>query len=214
MTARDTLKDSAHFERFMQSKREDIASRNHGPLPGDCYDIMAAMYSAGYPIDDLKPIYEMAISSVDRLPKPIGVTQLLWFGVLLGVDSQQHATLQRIVDRLLGYQAFAVFLADTLKISHPDRIDREGLPKFFPRVRDMATDEERQSYLGEYVRRYWYNANRVEYWWGQHKGGAIRYFGYWAWDVAATVRAYGLDDSSFCDCKYYPVDLAHYLDGK
>lgn len=38
----------------------------------------------------------------------------------------------------------------------------------------------------------------------------ISYRGFWAWEVAMVVRAFGIDDSSFSDHEFYPKDLARY----
>ncbi|WP_304414180.1 PoNe immunity protein domain-containing protein [Photobacterium atrarenae] len=36
------------------------------------------------------------------------------------------------------------------------------------------------------------------------------YDGYWCWEAALVVKLYDIDDSSFSDHPYYPVDLVHY----
>ena len=36
------------------------------------------------------------------------------------------------------------------------------------------------------------------------------YKGFWAWELALVVRFFDIDDSSFADHEFYPVDLAHY----
>ncbi|MDR1450609.1 MAG: DUF1911 domain-containing protein [Propionibacteriaceae bacterium] len=214
MIARDPLKDAAHFEGFIERKREWFASVRYGPRPTDFYEVIAAMYSAGYQVDDLKPVFKLWVKSIAKKlgPTPADVVYPVCFALMMGADEEERATMRETIFRAPHHLTFSAFLAAAVGIDYPDDMTEEYRWKFFPQVRDMATNTERQTYLGEYVKRYWYNTKRAEYWWGSHKGGSIRYFGYWAWEIAATVRAYHLDDSTFSDCKYYPTDLAHYLD--
>ena len=74
----------------------------------------------------------------------------------------------------------------------------------------LPGDGEREGYAAQYVRRWWYGGKGSEYWWGFHKedDGRLLYFGYWAFDVAACLLAWGLDDSPLLGAKHYPADLA------
>lgn len=64
---------------------------------------------------------------------------------------------------------------------------------------------------GQLVKQYlqsWYKAMKPAYWHDAHKGPqGGGFFGYWAVEVAGTVKAYELDDSSFREMPYYPKDL-------
>lgn len=68
--------------------------------------------------------------------------------------------------------------------------------------------------LEAYVRQHWYRSNRGAPWWGSHNrnGEPVGYIGYWCFQAAAVARICGVDDSALKEHKYYPYDLAHYLD--
>jgi len=63
-----------------------------------------------------------------------------------------------------------------------------------------------------HVRKHWYNSWRAQGNWGTHHGNCNGYIGYWAFDIAAIAHKNQVDDSALKDHKYYPYDLAHYLD--
>ena len=78
-----------------------------------------------------------------------------------------------------------------------------------------APEEERPAVLGQRLS-LWYNAMRGEAWWGNHKDPirSCRYEGYWALELAATARVLRIDDSALEGKRYYPYELAHWLDGQ
>lgn len=57
--------------------------------------------------------------------------------------------------------------------------------------------------------RVWYPSMKDAYWHETHrkpKTGA--FFGYWCFEAAGAVKAFGLDDATFRELRYYPKDLA------
>ena len=65
-----------------------------------------------------------------------------------------------------------------------------------------------------YLKKKWYQGHSDSYWYNSHKTNIKHlYFGYWAWEAAALVKIYGLDDTELKDTEYYPYDAVHWNDG-
>jgi len=213
--ARDRAMDAAHFEQALQNLCDKDEKRGWRL---DFDKVVSAKYSAGFEIDglrgDLSDWIEFAATraTVHQVVIPGDTSEPLCFAVLMGCNDTDR---QGLADILAGdpnpfaYTNFSYFLAGALGLPHR-AAGGDYLQKFFPKVRALSTSVEREAFLGNYMRRYWYQANRSDLNPGNFPPNS-RYVGYWAWDIAATVRVWGLDDSSFCDHKYYPKDLAHYL---
>ena len=98
--------------------------------------------------------------------------------------------------------------------------DPGGEPEW-PAHRDLAraaragSPAEREAAMLRYLR-YWYQRHQGCYWWGYDKeeGRSDLYFGYWAVEAAAVARRLGMDDAPLRKSRYYPYDLAHFLDGR
>lgn len=55
----------------------------------------------------------------------------------------------------------------------------------------------------------WYPSMHRTYWHDSHKGkDGGGYFGYWCFEAAGVVRAFGIDDTVIRDDPYYPKDMA------
>ena len=79
----------------------------------------------------------------------------------------------------------------------------------YPRLEGVNTIEQFKVYLKS-----WYKNSKDAFWHDTHKitKGNI-FFGYWAWEAAALVKIYGLDDTELKDTEYYPYDAVHWNDG-
>jgi Domain of unknown function (DUF1911)/Domain of unknown function (DUF1910) len=76
-------------------------------------------------------------------------------------------------------------------IDEPDKADRDKLLKKFIKA--------------------WYPRMRGTYWHDNHKGKDCGgYFGYWCFEAAGVVRAFGMNDAAIRDDPYYPKDMAAY----
>jgi len=218
MIARDVLMDYAHFDQVIANLSEAL-NRDESVWNQTLFSsrIVSAMYSAGYPIEDLRPVLKrwLVAATQERFPPPRDVVFPLCFAVMMGADDQDVAALEVVLSKEPECGVFAGFLADALGIPHPPVVNSDPLWLFFPEVRDLEDTMAKASFLAAYLEDRWYDANSEEDWWGLHeRQGGLKYRGYWAWEIAATARVYGLDDTALCSCRYYPVDLAHYLDAK
>ncbi len=55
----------------------------------------------------------------------------------------------------------------------------------------------------------WYKQMKRAHWHNNHENLEWgNYSGYWCFEAAGVVKAFGMDDDSFCDMPYYPKDLA------
>jgi hypothetical protein len=69
---------------------------------------------------------------------------------------------------------------------------------------------ERNKRLAKFIDT-WYAGMKGTYWHDSHKGkDGGGYFGYWCFEAAGVVRAFGLDDTAMRESVYYPKDMADY----
>ncbi len=230
--------DSKHFERLIRRLDGDISiveeeikselARNiytggfYGHLDMLTTEKLCALYSAGYPIEDLKSLFTCMLYSRNQSIKsytgPAIPLDCLAIGTLLGFSREDRLLMQKLLDGVARKDPFPAFLAAcnsfSYDLSKPDKKNGGSWWKWFPGLRDMETNAEREEFLASYMKKSWYSAQRGRYWWNYHAKPHMTssYFGYWAFEVAATVKAYGLDDASFANHRYYPKDLARYLE--
>jgi len=217
MKPRDRLFEVDHFEAFIERRRAEIARR---PLSDIMYlpEILSAMYSAGYPLDQIRPVYAKYLEAIaERMaktyPSGLDVLNLMSFALMLGVRDGERDMLAAVSAKDNCDQPFYAFLEDALGLEHPPLTGKKGTWKFFPTLQAIPDKEGKQDFIATYLKRNWYNSWRSEYWWGYHtRYSGVSYFGYWAWEFGGLVKAWGLDDSSFRTNRYYPADMAHYLD--
>ncbi|WP_158961584.1 PoNe immunity protein domain-containing protein [Myroides fluvii] len=61
------------------------------------------------------------------------------------------------------------------------------------------------SFIKTYLNKKWYQGHRDAPWYDSHKRTKVNtYFGYWAWEVAALVKIYAIDDEELKEQQYYP----------
>lgn len=62
-----------------------------------------------------------------------------------------------------------------------------------------------------YLEKEWYKGHDDAAWHDSHKNTKVNsYFGYWAWETAALVKAKGWDDTLLQGVLYYPYDAVHW----
>jgi hypothetical protein len=71
-----------------------------------------------------------------------------------------------------------------------------------------ASKAEQPAIIKNYLAHWYARVARKASWAGTHKpGNGTSFTGYWCWEAAALSVVLGLDDSSYCDMKYYPKDM-------
>ncbi|WP_413511569.1 PoNe immunity protein domain-containing protein [Myroides odoratus] len=67
------------------------------------------------------------------------------------------------------------------------------------------------SFIKAYLDKKWYQGHKDAPWYDSHKRTKVNtYFGYWAWEVAALVKIYAIDDALLKDQLYYPYRAVHW----
>ncbi len=67
------------------------------------------------------------------------------------------------------------------------------------------------TYIKQYLDKKWYQGHSDAAWHNTHLNTKVNCFaGYWAWEVAALVKIYGIDDTSLQSQKYYPFRAVHW----
>ncbi|MCD9087189.1 PoNe immunity protein domain-containing protein [Stenotrophomonas sp. SY1] len=204
----------------------------------DTLDWMSMQYSAGAPVEQLAEIWPYALewaeefgrfdkayddspenTSGDRIPHAPLVTESYWivalrlvcFGLLTG-----HAAQMPRVMAFLDYVNANLGIHDGLLERLvapwapgrpiPDKATRH-LPyrKLFKVF--AAEPDKRPALMATYLDE-WYHASRREPYIDQHGEGDVAFYGYWAWEAAATTFVLGIDDSSYREMQFYPADLA------
>jgi hypothetical protein len=193
----------------------------------DTLDWMSMQYSAGAPVEQLAEIWPYALewaeeyakfdkayddspenTSGDRIPHVTIVDEEYWivalrlvcFGLLTG-----HAAQMPRVMAFLDYVNANLGLHDGLLERLvapwapgrpiPDKATRH-LPyrKLFKVF--AAEPDKRPALMVTYLDE-WYHASRREPYIDQHGEGDVAFYGYWAWEAAATTFVLGIDDSSY-----------------
>lgn len=90
----------------------------------------------------------------------------------------------------------------------PDKATRHLPYRKLFKVFDAAP-EQRPALMAKYLDE-WYHASRREPYVDQHGEGDVSFYGYWAWEAAATTLVLDIDDSSYRDMPFYPKDLADF----
>lgn len=202
----------------------------------DGIDWLTLAYSAGHTIADLRALYPTILKYWEEFAKYDTafdqqanesergfphfalpgdayeqVNRMICFGILLGwssllprlapiIDFNNHQK-DGLVERLLGFAindrdaAYSkctrnLPYAKTLKIFAAEKNNRPALMK---------------DYLDE-----WYSASRREPYYDSHQRDTS-FSGYWSWEAAAITCVLDIDDSSYCDAKFYPADLVAFF---
>ncbi|MCD9087187.1 PoNe immunity protein domain-containing protein [Stenotrophomonas sp. SY1] len=201
-------------------------------------DWMSMQYSAGAPVEQLAEIWPYALewaeeyarfdkayddspenTSGDRIPHVALEENEYWcvalrlvcFGLLTG-HAEQMPRVMAILDYVNANLGIHDGLLERLVAPWapgrpiPDKATRH-LPyrKLF---KLFATEPDKRPALMATYLDEWYHASRREPYIDQHGEGDVAFYGYWAWEAAATTFVLGIDDSSYREMQFYPADLA------
>ena len=61
--------------------------------------------------------------------------------------------------------------------------------------------------IRDYLKKDWYSGHSDSAWYDTHKSEKLTYSGYWAFETAALIKMFDLDDSSLKGVDFYPYDL-------
>ena len=191
--------------------------------------LLAAEYSRGYPLNQLRTDFPAIIDAWERL-RAIDVESaypsafkdnidyyvqglgLLSQAYLLGMD---QAVLLRLV-ACIGNEGQDLLFERLVAQLLPELVRKPAKKLLYPKAYqpvydalEASTDEQvvlMQQFLKE-----WYKRMRSASWYDAHKGrDGGGFVGYWCWEAAGIALAFGIDDSSFRELPYYPKDMADF----
>lgn len=172
-----------------------------------------AQYSAGESLEQVRLSVQQAVArlAADTGAEPIALQDLeqyclaLWglslsivFGDASPVFALRMAGQDQLMDRLLGMTGTQ--LRGDAPLLHPT--------PYQSLMAAIDGPEDRLSAIGSYLTN-WYAALAPTSWFDQHLQQSPAFFGYWAFELAAVVKALNISDNRFADNHFYPRDLVH-----
>ena len=218
---RDTLKTKAYFDEYIkeESERADKFKNKieSGTLPADrvfpvkcklCtirINLLIAKYSAGVSIDELRNEFLQIISSVEDCWSAESYDEnlrLLSLCVLFNADNDIRERAAKLIREKGEYDG----LIECLRSG--ELTDGASLcyPKVYGELRDILIDGDTAKIKG-YLQKKWYKSHRGSYWFDSHKSKEKLYFGYWAFETAALMKAMKIDAAGLDGAEYFPYDL-------
>lgn len=201
----------------------------------DVIDHLVNCYSAGHLVPDISKIYPTAIEywiayleifreflhSEKNPNKDLAAlalqgpefevaNQLICLGILLGWGGMLEKV-AGVID-VNNYKKDAMIerlLAPYVK--NRNVLENEctrHLPYFKTLKIFSAIPSQRSNLMKEYLDE-WYQASRREGYFNSHKRGD-EFKGYWSWEAAAITYLLDIDDCSYRDAQFYPVDLVDF----
>ena len=182
---------------------------NRGFLANLYKDRICAMYSCGYRLDEIEPLFALyADYSATSLDKGTGIFKIVdVFSLAVLLDMRGNVeSLKKILEQTKRQDILTDIFLHSLDDSWPV-VAEKTIFKWFPDFLKLS-EEERPGYLQTFLQKHWYQQHRDADWYDDHKSQYEVYSGYWAFDVAAIAKIFHVPDSP--KWKYYPYDLAHY----
>lgn len=140
---------------------------------------------------------------------------MLSLSILCGVDNEYFAKVVSVIERDKVKDKLIDFL---IKYKDPSWKGDSGnfvqkepyssISKTIDEPTEANGIQSLKAYLNPNV---WYVGHSDAYWHDLHKAKrSSNYFGYWAWEAAALVKAKGWNDEALKGTDYYPYDAVHW----
>ena len=230
---RGQFKDQKYFNKEITAynqmieiyKKDDIELiQKNGKLSGNQFlsycrkynKILECEYSAGYNMETLKSTFHNSLEyflqgwSEDYQDYPL-LLQMVCFGLLFEVPTNKFKPIVDFLKKVDDSNIEELWKPDSLIFFLIGQQDKKRKGSTAYEMLYIITQQPKSNAEAEikgYLEK-WYNLHKEEPWYNTHlrnKG----YSGYWAWEVAAVVKAIGLDDSSFKENPFYPYDMVHW----
>lgn len=220
---RDTRRDKAYFDEFIEEEYEGIADFEQSIKDGEIEPdriayiqdeilmiktgVLIAKYSRG---DDIADIRAELVGMTDDFFKwwdADAYTDNIRFAsmaYLFGADENVLEKLHRSLSEKSNGKTFDCLIDFILTgSSGSGKLAWEKSYKPLADAIKTNSAEPLKTYLGR-----WYNSHRETGWHDTHKiDDDALYYGYWCFEAAAVAKRLGLDDTLIRDNKYYPKDL-------
>lgn len=221
---RDTRKDKAYFDAYVEDELEAIADFEHdlenGVIAPDRVasvqdwllmertHLLIAKYSRG---DDIAELCEMLTQMTDDFCKwwdTDAYTDNIQFASMAYLFGADEKVLEKIRKKMCDngdgktYDRLTEFILTGNEVS--GKLAWEKSDHFLAEAIEQRSAEPIKTYLSR-----WYSSNRSSGWYDTHKcdDDELLYYGYWCFEAAAIAKRLGLDDTPIRDNKYYPKDL-------
>ncbi|MBQ2582141.1 MAG: DUF1911 domain-containing protein [Ruminococcus sp.] len=221
---RDTRKDKAYFDAYIEDELESIADFEHAIEDGeiapdriayvqDCklmhrIHLLIAKYSRG---DDIRDLGRMVTEMTDDFCKwqdTDAYADNLEFASMAYLFGADENVLERIRKKMVDndarktYDWLIEFILTGKKGS--GKLAWEKSDHFLAEAIEQHSAEPIKTYLSR-----WYSSSRGCSWYDTHKcdDDELLYYGYWCFEAAAIAKRLELDDTLIRDNKYYPKDL-------
>lgn len=217
---RDTRKTVTYFEEYLSRNMQDIADfeevmttleddnidgRNNGNiiLRQLYVETIYAMYSLGEEIEVIKSQFlkmlPYAVNSIDKETGMFKTVEVVALAVLFDFKGEEILRIVEnsgIRDRLL--QIYLSYLFPAYENSMPDTV----YEKMIAAAKNTDKDD-----LLVYLEKSWYSDHKDADWHDSVNSKQPIYNGYWAFDVAALVKALSLNDEKLRSSMFYPGDM-------
>lgn len=136
------------------------------------------------------------------------IIDILSIGVLLDNKKDEFINcLEEIVTKFNSMDGIIIIIMNYLKNVKDFSLD--NMISKIEYINELVMAENKEEVLQKALR-IWYEEHRDAYWYDAHKKNNATFCGYWSYEIAAFVKIYNLDDTSFQDELYYPYDLVRY----
>ncbi len=227
--------DLITVENFLQETLADMATySNQAAARFDVIQyrltLLYSRYSRGFPVATLKSDLMQVLEAWEALPtsdeKGVytpnsfknDITNYVTSLGLLSLATLLHCE-QSVITRLgvcLGNEGkdllYERLVTRLLRPQERKAATKLLYPKAYQALYDaLDVPAEEQPLLLQQFLQNWYERLGKVGWYDAHKGPeGGGFMGYWCWEAAGVAYAFGIDDASFRDLRYYPKDLAAY----
>lgn len=215
---RDTRKDSAYFEKYLdyqfsriekktaklKEADEEKKQRILVSLTGYEIDLLKAEFSAGASKDDIKVLLNRAIKITSEYKNITHDDLLTLLSLAVMVDDMSEAV--KLVknnmdiiekDRLLKY------IANYVQGKKTAWDNKTQLGSEFSMLNAVFEASDKESALFEYLES-WYKNHSGYAWYDSHKSSSDTYCGYWSFESAAISMILGINNTKLGNSAYYP----------
>lgn len=184
---------------------------------GDQFRVWKCRYSRGDDLAGLAKKLKVLLTGARRYG--VGPSALADFGAVascFGMESRLHALHGN--DELVPISGWLIGDTEAL-FEH--RTDEFALQPYYVKPAGLVkavldNPSAGPELLEHYVERDWYESYKASEFYDSHtisgEGWPGRYHGYWCWMAVGIARKLDIDDSALSESRYYPYELAHYLD--
>jgi hypothetical protein len=176
-----------------------------------------ALYSSGASREEVKLSLLTSIQAFNSHFKWVGVElgygdydYMIWIvsiGILCDVDLEDFQKISTVISRDNAQDKLLDFIIKAKQEDWEGESNQyiQSIP--YAETANIETVDDIKHYLNEV----WYQGHDEASWHDLHKKTkANRYFGYWAWEVAAIAKIKGIDDELLKDHPFYPYDAVHW----